>query len=85
MEIWGFRIFPFGLVVDPITVQNFNFLGHLEVPEHFAERTNAQRHKGTNTHTLPFIYIDSRFATRKARLRLAKVKVRQVVHACYFE
>jgi len=34
MEIWGFGNFPFGLVVDPTTMQNFSFLGHLEVPKH---------------------------------------------------
>ena len=46
-----FRIFPFGLVVNPMIMQNFYFLGHLEVPEHF----RAHTHKRTNIHSLLYI------------------------------
>src|SRR5277367_6295401 len=34
-KIFGFPNFPFGLVVNPITVHNFSFLSHLEVPGNF--------------------------------------------------
>src|SRR5277367_5672016 len=34
-EIFSFPNFPFGLVVNPITVHNFSFLSHLEVPGNF--------------------------------------------------
>ena len=46
-EISGFRNFSVGFVAKPITMQNFNLLDHLEVPEHFGG-TNKQ----TNTHSL---------------------------------
>jgi len=53
MEISGFRNFSFGLVVNPITMQNFSFLGHLEVPEHFPPAT----HKQTDRHNIAlYIY-----------------------------
>src|SRR5277367_164224 len=40
IEIFGLQNFSFGLVVNPITVRNFSFLGHLEVPEIFPPMLN---------------------------------------------
>src|SRR5277367_2480245 len=34
-KIFGLRNFSFGLVVNPITVQNFSFLGYLKMPGNF--------------------------------------------------
>src|SRR5277367_3666673 len=35
-EMFGFRNFSFGFEVNPITVQNFSFVGNLQVPVNFS-------------------------------------------------
>src|SRR5277367_5643734 len=44
IEIFGFRNFFFGFVVNPITVQNFSFLGYLEVPRNFSHVKPIGKH-----------------------------------------